>query len=371
MALNKKYLHRLNKFYEECKRYQYENIGYPENADFDYSQMFKFMKFSMNNVGDPYSYSTYPLNSLKLEREVIAFFSKVFRINPKESWGYVTNGGTEGNLYGVYLGRELYPEGTLYFSEDTHYSVYKILRLLKLPYVIVKSKAHGEMDYADLEKKIKNKIKSPPIIFANIGTTMKGAVDNVREIRRVLNRLEIKDYYIHCDAALSGAILPFIKHNYHFDFKEGADSIAVSGHKFIGSPIPCGVVVAKRKNIANVTRMIDYIAAPDNTIMGSRNGITPIVIWHAIKELGMKGFWKRAQECLRKAMYAEEKFKEHGINAWRNENSITVVFPKPSEKLWKKWCLAQSGKWAHIVAGAHLPYKRIDQLIREVSKEFK
>ena len=48
------------------------------------------------------------------------------------TWGYCTNGGTEGNMYGLFLARELHPEGLVYYSEDTHYSVNKILRCLHL-----------------------------------------------------------------------------------------------------------------------------------------------------------------------------------------------------------------------------------------------
>jgi histidine decarboxylase len=367
MKIKKVDKEKLKQFYDLCKKYKYENIGYPENAKFNYSSLFKFMKFSMNNVGDPYSSSTYPLNSLKFEREVIEFFSKLFGLPNKKSWGYVTNGGTEGNLYGVYLAREKFPTGTLYFSEDTHYSIYKILRLLKISFVIVKSQENGEIDYLDLEEKIKTNLSSPPIIFANIGTTMKGAIDNLKKIKNLLKKLNIKKSYLHCDAALSGAILPFTKNNHSFNFKSGADSISVSGHKFIGSPIPCGIVVAKKENISKITRMIDYIAAPDNTIMGSRNGITPIIIWYAIKNLGIKGFQKQIKSCLDKARYAQEQLNKRGIDAWRNDLSITVVFPKPSEKIYKKWCLANSGKWAHIVTGAHLSYKKIDELIKEMT----
>ena len=34
-------------------------------------------------------------------------------------------------MYGLYLGRELFPDGVVYFSQDTHYSVVKILSVLK------------------------------------------------------------------------------------------------------------------------------------------------------------------------------------------------------------------------------------------------
>ena len=59
-------------------------------------------------------------------------------------------------------------------------------------------------------------------------------------------------YFIHCDGALAGMLLPFHEetnarsHDYHISFKDGIDSISVSGHKMLGCPMPCGVVITKK-----------------------------------------------------------------------------------------------------------------------------
>ena len=41
-------------------------------------------------------------------------------------------------MYGLYLARELHPEGMLYFSEEAHYSILKIARILNMPHTTVK-----------------------------------------------------------------------------------------------------------------------------------------------------------------------------------------------------------------------------------------
>ncbi len=61
-------------------------------------------------------------------------------------------------------------------------------------------------------------------------------------------------------------ILPFVDDPQPFTFADGIDSIGVSGHKMIGSPIPCGIVVAKKANVDRISVEIDYIAAHDKTI---------------------------------------------------------------------------------------------------------
>ena len=66
-------------------------------------------------------------------------------------------------------------------------------------------------------------------------------------------------------------------------FDRGADSIAVSGHKQLGTPIPCGVVCTKREHMlrwaAGTPAEADYVNTQDSTIAGSRSGFAALVLW--------------------------------------------------------------------------------------------
>ena len=53
-------------------------------------------------------------------------------------------------MYGLYLARELHPDGMLYFSEEAHYSILKNARVLNMPHTTVKRQHDGEIDYDDL-----------------------------------------------------------------------------------------------------------------------------------------------------------------------------------------------------------------------------
>ncbi|WP_241569499.1 histidine decarboxylase [Rosenbergiella collisarenosi] len=360
---------KLDAFWAHCVKNQYFNIGYPESADFDYSILERFLRFSINNCGDWAEYCNYLLNSFDFEKEVMEYFSNIFNIPFEKSWGYVTNGGTESNMFGCYLGRELFPDGTLYYSKDTHYSVAKIVKLLRIKSQLVNSQPNGEIDYDDLIKKITLSGELHPIIFANIGTTVRGAIDNISEIQNRIAAIGIprENYYLHADAALSGMILPFVENPQPFTFAEGIDSIGVSGHKMIGSPIPCGIVVAKKKNVDRISVEIDYIAAHDKTISGSRNGHTPLMMWAAVRSHSEAEWRRRIGHSLTMANYAVDRFKAAGIDTLCHRNSITVVFPKPSEWVWKKHCLAISDDVAHLITTAHhLDSSQIDQLIDDV-----
>jgi hypothetical protein len=42
------------------------------------------------------------------------------------------NHATEGNLHGILVGRENFPDGVLYASRETHYSVFKAARMYRM-----------------------------------------------------------------------------------------------------------------------------------------------------------------------------------------------------------------------------------------------
>ncbi len=342
-------------------------IGYPVARDFDYSELYPLFKYPLNNIGDPLIESTYDLNSRSIEREVVQFFAELLKAPADNYWGYVTNGGSEGNLYALYLARELYPEGMFYYSESTHYSVQKNIHLLNVPSIMVRSQENGEMDYEDLRDAIHLHRHQPAIIIANIGTTMTEAKDDLSKIKEVLKKSAIRSYYIHCDGALAGVYLAMLDTSPKFSFEDGADSIAISGHKFIGSPLPCGVIVVKKSYKDRVGHAIPYIGTLDTTITGSRNGHSPVFLWYAIKNLGTEGLRKRALESLELAAYLNKKLIEIGIAAWQNNNALTVVFPKPADYICAKWQLASESGLAHIICMPGIKKDTLDLFLEDLT----
>ncbi len=341
-------------------------MGYPVSKDFDYNELNDFFKFPINNLGDPFEKGTWKVETHKLEREVIIFFAKLFRADPKDFWGYVTNGGSESNLYGLYLARELYPKAMVYYSESTHYSVRKNIHLLNIPNIIIKAQENDEIDYEDLENAIKMNRHRPVIVLANFGTTMMEAKDDVSKIKGILKKLAVHNHYIHCDGALAGTFGNFMEPKTPFDFKDGADSISISGHKFIGSPIPCGVLLAKRTNRDRIAKSISYIGSSDTTITGSRNGHTPLILWYAMQKLGIEGLKNRYLKSLETAEYCEQKLNEIGVKAWRNPGAITVIFPKLPRSVKEKWQLATDGNISHIICMPNISKAQIDLFIEDV-----
>lgn len=357
---------RLDDLFRQYQTGSNHLLGFPCCSAFDYSPLYRFFAFHLNNIGDPHLPSNHQMHTYDLEREVLAIFAELTHAPADSHWGYVTNGGTEGNMYGVFLARELYPGGIVYHSEDTHYSVTKILRALHVPSIAIRSNPDGTMNLEHLAETLRLRGEAP-IIFANIGTTMKGAVDDLAGIHQILKQHGRGDHYIHADAALGGMMLPFLDHAPPWDFAAPVDSIAISGHKMIGCPFPCGVVLARKANVDRIAHRVEYLNTLDTTIAGSRNGHAPMFLWYAMKTLDRDGFRARIRGCLEVADYACDRLNAVGRHAWRHPYANTVVFDRPSEAVVRKWQLAVQGDISHVIAMPQVTREQIDRFVVDMA----
>lgn len=110
-----------------------------------------------------------------------------------------------------------------------------------------------------------------------------------------------QNHWFHCDAALGGGYMPYLEKAYdqkmftpptHFEGEnlenwkfpvfdmrlEQVNSIVTSGHKWPGSPWPTGVFLM-RKSHQIVAKSVGYIEGSDTTFAGSRNGMSPMILW--------------------------------------------------------------------------------------------
>ncbi|XP_028801459.1 serine decarboxylase-like [Neltuma alba] len=347
-------------------------LGYPTNLDFNYDALGKLLRFHLNNAGDPFIGSGYSLNSNPFELCVLHWFAELWKIEKNEYWGYMTTGGTEGNFHGILVGRELHTEGIIYTSCDSHYSVMKVARLLRVKCVVVGTLISGEIDYNQLKKSLLANKDKPAIINLNIGTTLKGAIDDLDLVLQSLEDCGFTQdrFYIHCDAALFGMMVPFDGRAADISFKKPIGSITTSGHKFLGCPMPCGIFITRLRHIDFLSsEKVEYIASKDNTISGSRGGHAAIFIWYALNKKGFKGLQQEVQECIKKAIYLRDSLRYHGIGALLNKFSNTVVFERPQDDAFaRKWSLASKGNISHVVVMQHVSQEMLDSFVSEFVK---
>lgn len=358
---------RLEELYAHLKERKGTYLGYPNSALLDNGNLSKFLDLAINNVGDPFVGNN-GMHTCDLEKEVLEFFRELLHLEASDCWGYVTNGGTESNTFGLFLARESYPNGIVYYSEDTHYSVPKAVRLLNLRDAVIRSQPNGEIDYEHLRQTIHTLRRYPVIINANIGTTMKGAIDNVEMILNILRELDISRYYIHCDAALFGSMLPFQPEAPLFDFRLPIGSIAISGHKFLGSPIPCGIMLTRREWIDKVKGAVEYIGSLDSTLSGSRDGFSVLVLWQAIKRWHKEGLKELVQGCLESTQFTLDRLREIDWPSWANPHSNIVVIRRPRPDIARRWQLASHGDISHLILMPGVTRVMIDQFVHELSR---
>jgi len=359
-----------NDFEEYIKDRTKFHLGYPYNLDFEYEDLSRFFKYSINNLGDPFDESNYGVHSRKFELEILDFFSKLWKID--DYWGYVTNSGTEGNLQAILVGRENFPDGILYSSSESHYSIFKAAHFYRMEAKSIPTSYDGCMRLDLLRNEIlKNKDK-PVIINANIGTTVKGAVDNIDGIIGVLKQIGIPrdKYFIHCDGALFAMMLPFIQreNKVSIDFTMPIDSIAISGHKFLGCPMPCGVMITRKKLMSPLMQPIEYLNSVDSTITGSRNGLSSLFIWNVIKSKGVIGFREDVEKTMINANYLLEELRKRKISSFKNSLSSTVVLERPNQEFVKKWQLACTGDIAHVVVMPSVDKGKLDLFLKEIDE---
>jgi histidine decarboxylase len=343
---------------------KYPCLGYPLNVGYDYTKLKDFINITLNNVGDPFSESSIKCNTKSIECEVLHFFANLWNINPNNIWGYITNSGTEGNLQGLYVGRESAKQIPHVFltSKDSHFSIFKIAKILQLNLILVESQENGEIDYSDFNKKIMENKNCYIIVNANLGTTMKGGIDNTQELYRIIKKHKVQ-YYMHVDGALSGFYLPFLEKDLFF--KSYINSMSISGHKFLGIPFPCGIFIMEKKFMDLVSNESEYIGTKDYMISCSRNGHSSLFFKHIIDTKTIEGFKQDIDQCIQLSDYVTSQIE----GSWRNRNSITVVFPKPNQYIIKKWQLAIEGNIAHILIMPYVTKQILDEFIYDYNNQ--
>jgi histidine decarboxylase len=237
----------------------------------------------------------------------------------------------------------------------------------------------------------------PVFVSLNLGSTFKGAHDDVRRVCErllpVFERYDMIDapvgygrdqrtgapltdrrrrFWIHVDGALGAGYLPFLRlagedpQAYgwtpgtpapEFDFGlrlstaghgelDMVSSIAMSGHKWPGVPWPCGIYMTKVKYQVDPPSQPDYTGSPDTTFAGSRNGFSPLVLWDHLARHSHRSQVDRIRQAQELAAYLEQQLtameREKGIELWpaRTPGAITVRFRKPSPELVTKWSLS-------------------------------
>lgn len=333
---------------------QATHLGYPYNLVARSRVPAGMSGLLVNNLGDPYVGSHFGSEVCELELEVVAWLQRVWRADPGEAfWGSVVASGTEGNLWALYLAREARPVATLLHSDAAHYSIPKAARLLRMPAVAVPTEPGGAIDPEALASAARA-AGTDVVVALTCGTTMTGAHDDIAACLAALDRAGVtaERRFVHVDGALNAMVIPFLDdapEGIRPGFDHAIDSLSTSGHKMIGTPMPCGVLVARRPYVDRVAAAVSYLRSDDTTLMGSRNGHAVLAVWERLIGHGEAGFRRDAAGCLARAARLATDLTAAGVPVVHNPWSLTLVFPQPAESVVNRYQLACSDDRAHAI----------------------
>lgn len=280
--------------------------------------------------------------------------------------------------------QELLTPTVFYSRGPTHYSIPKIAEILRLNIRTVNPNPDGSINLDDFKKELLINLSahpdSPIICIANIGTTITGAIDNVPAIKKIITDIApMHPHTIHMDGALTGFVMPILKpfgnvENYFNAI--GANTLAVSAHKYPGLSQPCGIILAQKsffdKAFEKSERSIDYVGnIIDVTITGSRSGLNVLMFYNAIHTLNLHKNTDKLTEMvnnnIENAKYLYEKLKNiYGSDKVFYPYQFNVMFPKPSMKIAKKYQLMLTGEKATICVLTNVTKDLIDQFIKDL-----
>jgi aromatic-L-amino-acid decarboxylase len=162
----------------------------------------------------------------------------------------------------------------------------------------------------------------PCAIVATVGTTATTAIDPIAPIAEIALRHGI---WLHVDAAMAGSAMILPECRWMWDGVEGADSLVINAHKWLGTPFDCSVYyVRDPEHLMRVmsTNPSFLQSSVDGQVKNLRDWGIPLgrrfralKLWFVIREQGVSGLQKRLRRDLANARVLAEKVAE--APGWR------------------------------------------------------
>jgi aromatic-L-amino-acid decarboxylase len=162
----------------------------------------------------------------------------------------------------------------------------------------------------------------PCSIVATVGTTATTAIDPVANIAAVARRHGI---WLHVDAAMAGSAMILPECRWMWKGIEGADSLVINAHKWLGAPFDCSVYyVRDPEHLMRVmsTNPSFLQSTVDGEVKNLRDWGIPLgrrfralKLWFLIREQGVSGLQKRLRRDMANARALAKQVA--GTPGWR------------------------------------------------------
>jgi L-2,4-diaminobutyrate decarboxylase len=209
----------------------------------------------------------------ELEERVVAWLAPFFGM----TGGHLVPGSSVANLTALWAARELRGVEEVVASEAAHVSVPKAAAILGLRY-----RAAGLRDPGSLARSA---------LVLTAGTTVTGAVDPLNAGADAAWR--------HVDAAWAGPLRLSERHADLLDGIETADSVAVSGHKWLFQPKESALILFADAGRAHqaISFGSGYLAQPNVGVLGS-HGASALPLAATLLAWGRSGTAERIERCM-------------------------------------------------------------------------
>jgi len=232
-----------------------------------------------------------------LEKKLLLQIRDILKLPFAIFSGYTTSGGTEANIYAMWIAREWATskvkekDRKIYWiiPNNAHYSINKALNLLNIKnnsdneIIAIKTDSLGRADWQQIIKSIKavrERGNDPIILPLTAMTTECGSIDPIFELNDFINKSKFDNIFFHVDAAFSGFFLPFLKEYHNIFSLSSLFSITVDFSKTIGGTVGSGAVIFRvgLEEYANIDAPY-LLGNSDKTLTGSRSGLDVIAMY--------------------------------------------------------------------------------------------
>ena len=166
-----------------------------------------------------------------------------------------------------------------------------------------------------IEQDIKKGLK-PCAVIATIGTTNTTAMDPISDI---LSLTQKHNMWLHVDAAMAGTAMILPECRWMWDGIEGADSIIINPHKWLGVVFDCSLYyIRNREHLVRVmsTNPSYLQTSKDNEVKNYRDSGIPLgrrfralKLWCLIKEQGVSGLQERIRKDIKNAKWLKDQIE--------------------------------------------------------------
>lgn len=268
-----------------------------------------------------------PSGVAQIELTAIEWLRQLFAL-PASAGGLFVSGGSMANMTGLAVARHVMlanntTNATVYFSDQTHSSVAKGLKILGFQQFQIRKIPSDEqfrLSMAALKERIAaDRLQGlvPFCVVANAGTTNAGAVDPLKELAAFC---KAEGLWLHVDGAYGGSAAITARGREVLEGIELADSLGIDPHKWLFQPYEIGcVLVRNREHLkdtfkvsAEYLKILEQSAEQANLCdygVQLTRGFRALKLWMSFKSFGVEAFKDAITRGIENAEYVEQQLR--------------------------------------------------------------